>query len=54
MLLPSMAATLQLSYAQMGFISTGNFIGYLLPSFSAAWSSRASGNEVSFSFPCCW
>jgi predicted MFS family arabinose efflux permease len=30
MLLPSMAATLQLSYSQIGFISTGNFIGYLL------------------------
>jgi predicted MFS family arabinose efflux permease len=30
MLLPSMASTLQLSYAQIGFISTGNFIGYLV------------------------
>ncbi len=29
MLLPSMAATLKLSYSQIGFISTGNFIGYL-------------------------
>lgn len=33
MLLPSMAATLKLSYAQMGFISTGNFIGYLVSVF---------------------
>lgn len=33
MLLPSMAATLELSYAQMGFISTGNFIGYLVSVF---------------------
>lgn len=33
MLLPSMAATLELSYAQMGFISTGNFIGYLVAVF---------------------
>ncbi len=33
MLLPSMAATLGLSYAQMGFISTGNFIGYLVSVF---------------------
>ena len=33
MLLPSMAATLQLSYAQMGFISTGNFVGYLFAVF---------------------
>lgn len=30
MLLPSMAATLHLSYSQIGFISTGNFVGYLL------------------------
>lgn len=33
MLLPAMAATLKLSYAQMGFISTGNFIGYLIAVF---------------------
>lgn len=30
MLLPSMAASLNLSYSEMGFISTGNFIGYLV------------------------
>jgi MFS family permease len=30
MLLPSMAATLDLSYSQMGFIGTGNFFGYLV------------------------
>jgi sugar phosphate permease len=30
MLLPSMASTLNLSYTQMGFISTANFIGYLV------------------------
>jgi MFS family permease len=30
MLLPSMAASLELSYSQIGFISTGNFIGYLV------------------------
>jgi len=29
MLLPSMASTLRLSYSQIGFISTANFIGYL-------------------------
>lgn len=29
MLLPSMGASLDLSYAQMGFIGTGNFVGYL-------------------------
>ncbi|MBI4683955.1 MAG: MFS transporter [Nitrospirae bacterium] len=30
MLLPSMAITLNLSYSQMGFISTSNFFGYLI------------------------
>jgi MFS family permease len=29
MLLPSMGTSLDLSYAEMGFISTGNFLGYL-------------------------
>ena len=29
MLLPSMGASLELSYSQMGFVSTGNLIGYL-------------------------
>ena len=29
MLLPSMASSLKLSYAEIGYISTGNFIGYL-------------------------
>jgi len=33
MLLPSMGATLELSYSQMGFISTGNFVGYLVSVF---------------------
>jgi hypothetical protein len=33
MLLPSMGASLGLDYAQMGFISTGNFIGYLAAVF---------------------
>lgn len=30
MLLPSMSSTLRLSYSQMGFISTANFLGYLV------------------------
>lgn len=30
MLLPSMSESLPLSYAEMGFISTGNFVGYLI------------------------
>ena len=33
MLLPSMASALHLGYAEMGFISTGNFIGYLVSVF---------------------
>ncbi len=33
MLLPSMGSELQLGYDQMGFISTGNFIGYLFAVF---------------------
>jgi MFS family permease len=33
MLLPSMGATLDLNYSQMGFISTGNFVGYLVSVF---------------------
>jgi sugar phosphate permease len=30
MLLPSMGGSLRLTHSQMGFISTGNFVGYLL------------------------
>ncbi|MEK6672610.1 MAG: MFS transporter [Nitrospirota bacterium] len=30
MLLPSMAVSLNLTYSEMGFISTGNFLGYLV------------------------
>jgi MFS family permease len=40
MQLPAMAATLKLSYSQMGFIGTANFLGYLV---SALLSARASG-----------
>lgn len=40
MQLPAMAATLRLSYSQMGFIATANFLGYLV---SALLSARASG-----------
>lgn len=32
-ILPSMAKSLKLNYSQMGFISTGNFIGYLISVF---------------------
>jgi len=41
MLLPSMSANLGLSYAEMGFISTGNFLGYLLSVLvSGLWAVR--------------
>jgi sugar phosphate permease len=33
MILPSMAKSLKLNYSQMGFISTGNFVGYLTSVF---------------------
>jgi MFS family permease len=47
MLLPSMAATLGLSYAQMGFISTGNFIGYLLAVFASGMIVARIGQRSS-------
>jgi MFS family permease len=40
MLLPSMAATLDLSYSEMGFIGTANFLGYLV---SVLLSGRFAG-----------
>jgi MFS family permease len=49
MLLPSMAATLGLSYAQMGYISTGNFIGYLFAvSFSGMMVARIGQRKFIF------
>jgi MFS family permease len=47
MLLPSMGVSLDLSYDQMGYISTGNFIGYLLAVLMAGslvrkWGARRS------------
>lgn len=43
MLLPAMGADLGLSYAQMGMISTGNFIGYLLAVLACGRLVRALG-----------
>lgn len=40
MLLPSMRASLGLAYDQMGFISTGNFTGYLISVALAPWAIR--------------
>jgi len=45
MLLPSMASSLKLSYAQIGFISTGNFIGYLLAVLLCAPLARKIGSR---------
>ena len=45
MLLPSMASSLKLSYAQIGFISTGNFIGYLLAVLVCAPLARKIGSR---------
>lgn len=45
MLLPSMAASLNLSYAQIGFISTGNFIGYLIAVLLCAPLARQIGSR---------
>ncbi len=49
MLLPSMAATLHLSYSQMGFISTANFLGYLASVLvSAHWAGRFGSRRLIF------
>jgi len=45
MLLPSMASSLRLSYAQIGFISTGNFIGYLVAVLFCAPLARKIGSR---------
>ena len=43
MILPSMGAGLQLSYSQMGAISTGNFIAYLVGALASGWLTRRFG-----------
>jgi MFS family permease len=49
MLLPSMAATLHLSYSEMGFISTANFLGYLLAVLvSGHWAGRIGSRKLIF------
>ena len=52
MLLPSMAATLHLSYSQMGFISTANFLGYLASVLVSA-TGRAGSARAGSSFSRC-
>ncbi len=49
MLLPSMAGSLRLSYSQMGFISTANFLGYLASVLvSAHWAGRIGSRRLVF------
>jgi len=49
MLLPSMASTLQLTYSQMGFISTVNFFGYLVSVLvSGLWAVRVGARRLIF------
>ncbi len=43
MLLPSMGESLELSYSRMGFISTANFVGYLVAVFLSGWFSSRFG-----------
>jgi MFS family permease len=43
MILPSMAVGLQLSYSQMGAISTGNFIAYLVGALASGWLTTRLG-----------
>jgi MFS family permease len=45
MLLPSMASTLKLTYSQIGFISTGNFIGYLASVLFCGHIARRIGSR---------
>ena len=43
MLLPSMGASLSLSYSEMGFIGTGNFVGYMVSAIVAGHFVRFQG-----------
>jgi MFS family permease len=45
MLLPSMASTLGLTYSQIGFISTGNFLGYLASVLFCGHLARKIGSR---------
>jgi MFS family permease len=49
MLLPSMATTLHLTYSQMGFISTVNFLGYLVAVLASGhWAVRIGPRRLIF------
>ncbi len=43
MLLPSMGASLNLNYSQMGLIGTGNFVGYMISIILSGMIARAVG-----------
>ncbi len=45
MLLPSMGEALRLSYSEMGFISTINFVGYLLSAFLSGFVASRFGSR---------
>ncbi|MBS4059958.1 MAG: MFS transporter [Bacteroidetes bacterium] len=49
MLLPSIGESLNLTYSQMGFISTGNFLGYLAAVLiSGLWAIRIGARRLIF------
>lgn len=50
MLLPSMGASLDLSYDEMGYISTGNFVGYLVAVLLAGSLVRKMGARRAIAF----
>lgn len=50
MLLPSMGASLDLSYDEMGYISTGNFVGYLVAVLLAGSLVRRLGARQAIAF----
>ncbi|MBF0328180.1 MAG: MFS transporter [Nitrospirae bacterium] len=43
MLLPSMSSALKLTYSEMGFLSTGNFFGYLISVIASGYVSARLG-----------
>jgi MFS family permease len=46
MLLPSMGLALDLDYGEMGFISTGNLVGYLAAVYGVRWLIRRCGARL--------
>ncbi len=49
MLLPSMGAAIPLSYDQMGFVGTGNFVGYLIAVITSGQMVRVMGSRTTIS-----